>query len=970
MTFLLSLLSLLAVVTTAAAEPTRATEGLDPITIQVDGGPLAAIATSDPSLTPAYSPSTTDYILRCRSGGEPIELTLTAVPGATLRVGSHSGSEVRITVYLVENQALVVDAPDPSGTGRISYWIRCLPADFPVIQVRTFRDPPPGWYLTGNVAANGGAGTYAMILDRNATPVWYQKTADQGALDVTPLARNVLAWSSVPGPGFGADPNRAFSVFDLATGTTAQLKAVDPPLDFHELLPLPNGNRLMLTTPLRAGMNLSALGLGKDQTIVDCVVEEVSGAGQLVWRWRLSDHVSVAESLHPAPSGVDRQKVYDLYHCNSLDQDTATGDLLISLRQTDAIYRIAKTNGSILWKLGGNGVVADGEQHLAIKNDPETTFHGAHDARFQPGGDVSLYDNHSWFLGAARAVQYHIDTRAATARLVWQRQSPDGRHSIATGSFRRYANGTDNLIGWGIKPQTLFTEVDAAGSILLDVVFSDGNAAYRVVKSPVSEFDIDLLRRTAGRNAASFPPAPRVLAAGPAVGRTVGGTMVRLAGKGFSGATAVMFGSTKASSFSVDRDSSITAVAPPGSGTVAVTVTTPGGTSGARPQNMLVQSDATFSTGIGSWRPDVNAALELSNAAVRSRGYSLLVKPRKAGSFSALTSDYALSAGARVTGSIWTRTQRGSDHLRAALVFYDEGGSELAVAHGRFRRVSGRWTEITIASASPRATASVALAVEGIGNGGTLYLDDADLRGSARFVYRRLPPAITSMSSNRGSAGGGTVVSISGEGFSGATAVVFGSRNAASFTVNSDTSITATSPPGRGTVGVKVTTPAGTSSAAIPNLLSAADSTFEGGMGRWITNVNASVSAVKRPSNGGKHSLRVAPLESGFDSAIAGPYPVTGGTEYRLRAFVTAPRRIQHVDLFMTFYGPRGQLLVLEQSPAFVPVSKSGWTRLTLRTLGPEGAASVVVGVDNADGEVPIYIDDVSLDGFVGFTYE
>jgi hypothetical protein len=461
-----------------------------------------------------------------------------------------------------------------------------------------------------------------------------------------------------------------------------------------------------------------------------------------------------------------------------------------------------------------------------------------------------------------------------------------------------------------------------------------------------------------------------VLSVGPDSGRTSGGTAVTVTGSGFTGTTAVRFGSADAGSFTVKDDSSLTAVAPPGSGTADVTVTTPGGTSAARPHTMLVQSDATFSTGIGSWRPDVNAALELSNAVVRSRGYSLLVKPRQPGSFSALTSDYPLSAGARVTAGIWTTTQQGSDRLRAALVFYDEGGSELSVAHGRFRNVSGRWTELAIVSTSPRATASVALAVEGVGRGGTLYLDDADLRGSARFAYKRLPPTITSMSSNRGNARGGTVVSISGEGFRGATAVMFGSTSAASFTVNNDTSITATSPPGHGTVEVRVTTPAGTSSAVIPNLLSAADSTFEGGTGRWANNVNASISVATSPSHGGKRSLRVAPLESGFDSAVAGPYPVTAGTEYRLRALVAAPRRIQHVDVFMTFYGPRGEILTLEQSPAFVPVSRSGWTRLAHTVLAPDGAASVVVGVDNADGEVPIYIDDVSLDGFVGFTYE
>jgi IPT/TIG domain len=59
---------------------------------------------------------------------------------------------------------------------------------------------------------------------------------------------------------------------------------------------------------------------------------------------------------------------------------------------------------------------------------------------------------------------------------------------------------------------------------------------------------------------------------------------------------------------------------------------------------------------------------------------------------------------------------------------------------------------------------------------------------------------------------GGTTVTISGTNLSGATAVRFGSTDAASFSVSSDTSIAAVSPPGTGTADVTVTTPGGTSS--------------------------------------------------------------------------------------------------------------------------------------------------------------
>ena len=72
-------------------------------------------------------------------------------------------------------------------------------------------------------------------------------------------------------------------------------------------------------------------------------------------------------------------------------------------------------------------------------------------------------------------------------------------------------------------------------------------------------------------------------------------------------------------------------------------------------------------------------------------------------------------------------------------------------------------------------------------------------------------PTVTSISPASGPPAGGTSVTITGTGFTGVTAVKFGSTAASSFTFNSGTSITATSPAGTGTVDVTVTTPKGTS---------------------------------------------------------------------------------------------------------------------------------------------------------------
>lgn len=73
-------------------------------------------------------------------------------------------------------------------------------------------------------------------------------------------------------------------------------------------------------------------------------------------------------------------------------------------------------------------------------------------------------------------------------------------------------------------------------------------------------------------------------------------------------------------------------------------------------------------------------------------------------------------------------------------------------------------------------------------------------------------PVISSISPTSGSTAGGTAVTITGTGLTGATSVLFGSVAASGFSVANDTSISATSPAeGAGMVDITVTTPNGTS---------------------------------------------------------------------------------------------------------------------------------------------------------------
>ncbi|MES4901619.1 MULTISPECIES: IPT/TIG domain-containing protein [unclassified Streptomyces] len=101
-------------------------------------------------------------------------------------------------------------------------------------------------------------------------------------------------------------------------------------------------------------------------------------------------------------------------------------------------------------------------------------------------------------------------------------------------------------------------------------------------------------------------------------------------------------------------------------------------------------------------------------------------------------------------------------------------------------------------------------------NSGTVRITVTTPNGTStqavNFTYATAPaPTLSSLSPASGPTGGGNSVVLTGTNFTGATQVLFGATAAPAFTVNSATQITATAPPGTGSVQVTVTTPGGTS---------------------------------------------------------------------------------------------------------------------------------------------------------------
>jgi hypothetical protein len=493
----------------------------------------AADASPPLALIPPFSPGVHDYYVRCGAGTNALTVSMTASEGSTSLlaqpVPSPSLPQQTLPVSLDENQALVAAATNDTAT--VEYWVRCLPNDFPQLQWTPHANagtPPPGYYLVGT-ALPTTSGCYAMVLDGNGVPVWYfkaQPVHDYCVFDVDSVVNGSISFDAI------ADSPAQFELHQLAPLATTSLAPTGLNVDLHELRALPNGDYLVISSPEQPGVNLTGMQVplpdgGVEtpigpQTILACNLVEFRPDGTVVWSWSATDHFdAVADSVAPVltTAGPTGNPVIDPFHCNSIDVDPGSGNLLVSAREMSSIFMIEKSTGRVLWKMGGATASKDGATYVAVA-DP---FSLEHDARLQPdwsptcnggSGHISLYDDESNTTQPARAVVYDVvvgggdagtgecgDAGApdggspGTATVAWQYRGTTP--SLAMGSFRITPDGS-RVIGWGLIPGAGFTEVDGSGHDLLDFGFSDGNTTYRAIKVPPGAFDLEVLRRTAG----------------------------------------------------------------------------------------------------------------------------------------------------------------------------------------------------------------------------------------------------------------------------------------------------------------------------------------------------------------------------------------------------------------------------------------------------------------------------------------
>ncbi|MBC7724914.1 MAG: IPT/TIG domain-containing protein [Burkholderiaceae bacterium] len=322
---------------------------------------------------------------------------------------------------------------------------------------------------------------------------------------------------------------------------------------------------------------------------------------------------------------------------------------------------------------------------------------------------------------------------------------------------------------------------------------------------------------------------PTISSLVPDNGPVIGGTVVTITGSGFTGATGVLFDGLPGTAVAVDSDTQITVTSPAHiAGPVDVVVVKAGGNSlpasftytetvlvvptitSLVPDNGPVEggtvvtitgsgftgaTGATFDAAPGTvFSVDSDTQITVTTPAHIAGPVDVVVV--KAGGNS-LPGTFTYTEFAIILPTITSITpDNGPDYGGTVVTIIGSGftGSTGATFGGSpgtgFTVVSD--TVITV-TAPPHAAGPVDVAIVKLGGES---LPEA-------FTYN-LTTTIISVTPDHGPEDGGATVTITGSCFAGATAVVFGNTPAASFTVVDDSTITAVSPAGVGTVDVSV----------------------------------------------------------------------------------------------------------------------------------------------------------------------
>jgi hypothetical protein len=306
-----------------------------------------------------------------------------------------------------------------------------------------------------------------MMLDRLGRLVWFSPASSGSAfnLSVQPYRGNpALTWwhgrvASAHGYGLGEIGDGAFqSITAIRAGRGLRT-------DLHDLQLTARGTAL-ITAYETTTTDLSSIGGSSQGRVFVGHVQEVDlSTGRVLSDWSSLDHVGIDESLQPPPRS---DQGYDYFHLNSV-AETHDGHLLICARNTCAIYKVDRSSGRILWRLGGK------RSDFSVSS--AARFWWQHDARAHGPSEITVFDNAG--LDKERRSRGLVLSVDAAARRVELKQAfvhPAGFIAGTLGNVQRLDDG-GAFIGWGSQPY--FTQYAPDGTIVLDGELPIGVRSYR-----------------------------------------------------------------------------------------------------------------------------------------------------------------------------------------------------------------------------------------------------------------------------------------------------------------------------------------------------------------------------------------------------------------------------------------------------------------------------------------------------------
>ncbi len=243
--------------------------------------------------------------------------------------------------------------------------------------------------------------------------------------------------------------------------------------DLHEFT-ITGQNTALVTAYYPVLWNTSSAKGAKPRIVLDGVVQEIDiPTGLVLFQWDSLDHVPVSASYQAIPKNTGSPMGLLPPELRSAD---GNGNVIISSRDTWAVYDVSHQTGGVVWTLGGKS--------SSFKMGPNTSFAFQHDARLLPSGLMTIFDDGAGppdVHKQSRGLTLRLDTTHKTASLVAQDTHSPSVLSRYEGSDQLLRNG-DSLVGFGSQPW--ITEFDSRGKTVFDARFVDANQSYRAFRYP------------------------------------------------------------------------------------------------------------------------------------------------------------------------------------------------------------------------------------------------------------------------------------------------------------------------------------------------------------------------------------------------------------------------------------------------------------------------------------------------------